>query len=157
MASKLEKAYFAGLLDGEVHIGITMARQRGSGEWRTHQMIVTLSNTFMPVMIECKELWGGTLVVRRANKETSTMIGNLRWSAQKAKTVLQDLRPYLRIKAAQADLALAFAKEVKDRKSVTGRINEKEWNRREELRIAIRQLNRPDPANVPLPYPLERS
>jgi len=152
MTTVLERAYFAGLLDGEGHIGITRARQEPYG-WKTHQMIVTLANTYMPVMSAAKVLWGGTLVVRPTNRGSKTMIGNLRWSAQNAKKVLQDLRPYLRIKAAQADLALAFTKEVKERASVTGRITEEEWNRREELRVAIRQLNRPDSSVIAEPYP----
>lgn len=155
MHSETNKAYMAGLMDGEGHIGITLSapRSRG-GEMRTHSVIVTVSNTYLPLMDDLRADWGGTLVVRRVSKTSNTMIGNLRWSSKAAADVLNEIRPYLIIKHEQADHAIAFSKELANRPSATKMITEDEWNRREELRVAIRQLNRPDPTVVVLPYPV---
>jgi len=57
---------------------------------------------------------------------------------------------------AQTDLALQFANIMASREKATKFISEEEWNLREELRMAIRQINRPDPTLKKTPYPAER-
>lgn len=153
MSRERDRAYLAGLVDGEGAIGIALARPRSRGEMRSHAVYLTVSNTYLTAMDKMRELWGGTLVVRRASKESDRMIGNLRWSSRAAANVLQEIRPYLLIKHEQADLALEFMRDMDKRRSKTHAISEDEWHNRERLRVAIRQLNRPDPNVKPLPYP----
>lgn len=154
MHSETDRTYLAALIDGEGHIGIALAKPRTNRAFmRTHSAILTVANTYLPVMDEIREDWGGTLVVRKANPTSSTMIGNLRWSSKAAAEVLWEIRPYMRIKHAQADLLLAFADELAARPSRTQMISKDEWDRREDLRVSIRQLNKPDPSVVAAPYP----
>ena len=155
MTSETHKAYLAGLIDGEGHVGITTSRVRPGGLWRSHYLIVTLSNTHIPTMAWVKSFWQGTLVIRQQPQQR-TPIGNLRWSSAQATAVLKDIRRYSRIKAAQIELALQFSKIIEDRHRSTKYISEEEWNLREELRLAIRQLNRPDPSLKAIPYPADR-
>ncbi len=156
MSTEIERAYLAGLMDGEGHIGITLARFRPNGEYRTHVVIVTIASTHLETLRWVRETWAhGTLVVRQQPKQR-VPIGNLRWSSLAAVPVLQDVLPYLRIKAPQAKLALQFAAELGMRISRTRAMTESEWNQREELRVAIRQLNRPDPTVTPEPFPAWR-
>jgi len=156
MKTETQKAYLAGLVDGEGHIGITMAhQQKGSEKWSTHSLIVTVSNTHLETLTWVKMLWFGTLVVRKQPKQT-VPIGNLRWSSRQALEVLKDIQPYSKIKAAQIGLALQFSNLIEEREQATKFISEEEWDLREELRLAIRQLNRIDPSLEKIPYPIER-
>lgn len=157
MPTETDKAYFAGLLDGEGHIGITLAKPRGArSDWRTHAVIVTLSNTHTDTLTWAQTLWPtakGTLVIRTQSKQR-VPIGNLRWSSAAAGVVLRDVVPYLRIKVSQATIALQFIHEMGERAFRAQVISEEEWYRREEMRLAIRQLNRADPTLIPEPYPI---
>ena len=156
MKTETQKAYLAGLIDGEGHIGITMAMQRkDSVYWRTHSMIVTVANTHLETLAWVKSLWLGTLVIRKQPRQTIP-IGNLRWSSRQAVEVLKDIQPYSRIKSAQIELALQFSRLIEERPSHTKFISEEEWDLREELRLAIRQINRADATLQAVPYPLER-
>lgn len=156
MKTETQKAYLAGLVDGEGHIGITTAIQmKGSDYWRTHCVIVTLANTHLETMTWVKSIWSGTLIIRKQPKQ-SIPIGNLRWSSRQAIEVLKDIQPYSKIKAAQIRLALQFANLIAEREQSTKFISEEEWDLREELRLAIRQLNRLDPTLKKVPYPIER-
>jgi len=156
MKTEVDKAYLAGLVDGEGHIGITTAMQQKNGEaWRTHCLIVTVSNTHLETLAWVKSLWQGTLVIRK-QPTGKVPIGNLRWSSRQAAEVLNDLQPYIRIKATQLGLALQFARLITDRPNVTKYISEEEWNLREELRMAIRQTNRVDDTLKKVPYPAYR-
>jgi hypothetical protein len=154
-----ENAYLAGLLDGEAHIGITVAIQRPNGnEWRTHVVILTLANTHLDTLAWVQRTWpGSTLQMKRPTQPWLGPVGALRWSSARAAAVLRDTLPFMRIKAAQAALAIQFADELAARDRPTRMVTPEEWARREELRIGIRQLNRPDPSLVPEPYPAHRT
>lgn len=156
MPTELENAYLAGLLDGEGHIGIMLAKQRANGEWRTHAMIVTLANTHLETLRWAQSLWPhGRLVIR--NQATQRVpIGNVRWSSYGAATILKALWPYLQIKTEQASLALQFAEEMAQRICRNKAVTETEWNRREDLRIAISLLNRAYVTPVRSPFPIQR-
>lgn len=157
MPTETEKAYLAGLLDGEGHIGITLANPRGNnGEWRTHTVIVTLANTHLETLKWAVTICPrGTLVVRRQPKQTIP-IGNVRWSSAAAGEMLTTVQPYLRIKVAQAALALQFVSEMRQRAYHSKVLSQAEWEQREALRLAIRQINRPDPTLATVPYPTWR-
>lgn len=156
MPTETEKAYLAGLLDGEGHVGITVAKLRPNGEWRTHILIVTLANTDMAVLRWAKDILpNGTLVIRKQPVQ-QLPIGNLRWSSAAAATMLCDLQPYIRIKAKQVAIALEFVNEMAQRERRAKPITEAEWERREDLRIAIRQTNRANQDLVRIPFPSPR-
>lgn len=159
MPSIEDCAYLAGIVDGEGHIAITLSgprSKRGRGEWRTHEVIVTVANTHIPLLLWAQGIWGGTLVQRQQSGQR-VKIGNLRWSARTADRVLKDIRPYMRVKGDQADIALAFAAELALRNGSRDLLTSDEWDRREELRVALRQLKRPDESFEVIPYPIERT
>lgn len=156
MPTETEKAYMAGLLDGEGHIGIMLAKQRANGEWRTHAMIVTLANTHLETLRWAQSLWPNGRLVMRKQETQRLPIGNVRWSSRGAAVLLRDIAPYLRIKIEQATLALQFADELSHRSYRVQAITEAEWERREDLRLAIRQINRSDPTLARSPFPIQR-
>ena len=153
MYTEVEKAYLAGFLDGEGHIGITRSIPRVNTGRHCHYMIVTIANTHKPIMEKLKRRWGGVLVWRKASKESDTIIGNLRLSSIAAANLLREIEPYLVVKKKQAELALLFADELANRETVTKPLTKAEWDRREDLRIAIREINRPGQELDRTPYP----
>lgn len=155
LLTETEKAYLAGLMDGEGHIGITVAKLRPNGEWRTHVVIVTLASTDIPLLRWVQSMLpNGTLVVRKQPKQQMP-IGNLRWSSAAAANVLRLLVPYLRIKVRQAELAIQFADEMANRGEWRAKpITPVEWERREDLRLAIREINRTGQNLERLPFPV---
>jgi len=154
MPTETDRAYLAGLLDGEGHIGITLAKPRVGREWRTHALMVTLANVNIPVLEWARSIAPkGTLVLRQQPTGTQK-IGNVRWSSIAGANLLRTVLPYLRIKRQQAILGLQFADALANRAHPTKFISEEEWYRREELRLAIRQINRPDPTLMAHPFPI---
>jgi hypothetical protein len=93
-------AYFAGLMDGEGHIGI---RRSHDGRW--HDLVVNISNTNKAVLEEMASHFGGNVQVQRQRQKPV-----YRWnsSGRRAVLVLSMLLPHLRIKRAEAEVGLAF-------------------------------------------------
>lgn len=100
-------AYFAGFFDGEGSIGIY---RNGSTTGRTLRVQVTqvVSDDSTALLNACRERWGGSLC--EFNKEFRSPAWNWQVSASSAALALTDLRPWLRLKAAQADIALNWWK-----------------------------------------------
>lgn len=142
MRTEIEKAYLAGLLDGEGHIGITFTSPGRSGErWRTHFVIVTIAMAHQPLLQWLKETWPGGVLTGK--KSAGYPMWALRWQSAKAADVLREALPYMRVKAMQATLAVQFADELAARPYQGAAITEAEWDRREALRLSIQSLNRP--------------
>ena len=153
MATETQKSYLAGLIDGEGCIVITAPRpKKGTTNWYGHYLCVVLANTHIPTLDWVKSLWGGCFIVRNQPKQR-VPIGNLRWTSAQATEILMEVKPYLRIKEAQASIALLFSESIKRRGDV---LSKEEWNDREELRLAISQLNRSYSNLKKVPYPAEK-
>ena len=142
MRTETEKAYLAGLLDGEGHIGITLTSVGKRGErWRTHYMTVTVAMANRPVLEWLRETWPSAGMSPK--KSTGYPVWTVRWQSAAAANVLREAIPYMRVKAMQATLAIQFADELASRPHQGQAITEAEWDRRESLRLAIQSLNRP--------------
>ena len=106
--TEMEKAYFAGFFDGEGCISI--ARQKktwgAKDQPHFHRLRINLSQKDPAVLRQLYDMIGGTL---------SATNGVWKWFADDAFAVefLMQIRPYLRIKAVQADIAIEFAKTKK--------------------------------------------
>ncbi len=105
-------AYFAGFIDGEGYIGISRMAQRKavSPQWRVQ---VSASNTDPRVISQLKECFGGHFNLCHKRK-----FGNDRpvfqWCviSKQASIFLQAIRPYLKMKRDQADIAISFQKTL---------------------------------------------
>ncbi|MGY1829571.1 hypothetical protein ACI8AA_03970 [Geodermatophilus sp. SYSU D01180] len=99
--------YFAGFFDGEGSIGIY-----GNGNkvrpGRTLRVQVTQRATprSTDLLKKCQTRWGGSLSLM--NRQHANQAWNWQASAGSGVRVLQDIRPWLYIKAAEADIALAY-------------------------------------------------
>lgn len=97
-------SYIAGFFDGEGSIGI----YRGSAGGRT--LRVQLTQTITPqstaLLTLCRARWGGSMC--EFNKALRRSAWNYQVSAGRGVILLREIRPWLRLKADQADIALAW-------------------------------------------------
>ena len=157
MRTETLKAYLAGLLDGEGHIAIPLlANQRGTGR---HTLDVRITNTNIEVLRQLGYEWGGTIAQVRKQKRPAHWkpSADLRWTTAQAAKMLHEIRPYLRMKAAHADVALALAKTMRPPGHHTKPLTQEEWGQREQLRTQLRTLNqRGQPGQRVLPVKVEQ-
>jgi len=128
-----QAAYLAGLIDGE---GSIMLYRRGEGS----AMRLTIANTFKPVLEWCRAVSGvGNIVMTNRDNAKHKPGGTWLVNSQAACSILEQVRPYLRIKAEQADLAMAFQRKLK----VPAEKALKEWQEQWRQRLCL--MNRRGP------------
>ena len=144
MRSETDKAYLAGFLDGEGHIGI--ARLRTPNGRGRHTLTVTITNRHIDALRDLAVLWGARVAGVRQRREHWSHVADLRWSTNAALRLLQEIEPYLRVKREQVKIALEFAATLRVKRS-TSPITDAEWENRERLRYAMQLLNsrKPEP------------
>ena len=112
MISELNRAYTAGLFDGEGCITIARhLRRAGYG----YQLSITVHMCDdEPLRLLCKQ-WGGVVRDRKPNNGSSRPSFRWRLYSGQAQNFLQDIRPYLQIERVQikADLAVEFQAQKK--------------------------------------------
>ena len=149
MLSETDKAYIAGFVDGEGHISI----HYHSGKWSGHGVFVKITNTNLEVLAWIATHFGGALRKERNRKNVEGKgwkpTADVQWGARKAVEFLREIRPYLRLKARQADIVFEFAKTIRPDGATARPITPEEWDYREELRLQIRQLNLRANAEMP--------
>jgi hypothetical protein len=105
MLTEAEKAYAAGLFDGEGSIIIDKPR-RGKG----HTLMVTLALREPAAVTWLQECWPGSLrpATRRPKTGEAFICWYWRRDTSAAAVFLRDILPYLLVKQAQAQLAIEF-------------------------------------------------
>lgn len=150
MHTEAELAYLAGLIDGEGHIAINLR----SGKYRGHQALVKVTNTKRDLLVRIAEQFGATVQKERVRNHWKPTT-DIHWAARKAVNLLKVVQPYLVIKQEQCQVVLEFANTIRWPNAKARVITEDEWNRREFLRLQIRQMNKrsgaPEPEFVPYP------
>ncbi len=111
MPTELEKAWFAGMLDGEGEIAIRKRSQyRHKVTKAGFYLIIRVTNTHLPAIQKIKEMWGmGTLHLRKDRQEKGYKpIWYWQIYANQALYVLEQCFPYLIIKRDKAGIAIVF-------------------------------------------------
>jgi hypothetical protein len=146
--------YWAAILDGEGQIAISHIRC-GRDRYLYHRVFVRVGNTSLELLETAKKDWGGSihltkLHVRRPNCKPVHL-----WTiaCKKALTFLEAVRPYLIIKAKQADIAIECQRTFLGEGRGFYRIKDSLFDTREKLRNKILALNhrgtKPYVANPP--------
>ena len=135
MYSETDKAYLAGLIDGEGSIGID-----NHGGIRSPSIRITLTNTDANMLAELKAIWGGWLSARRKRKLGWKSVADLIWAGKPASKVLRAIEPYVKAKRKQCQLALQFNETVSS--SYTRGVPLKVQTYRQELRRKMLELNK---------------
>lgn len=140
MHTDTEQAYFAGIIDGEGTITITLSERQGSKGYRQHQVLMDVATNHQQTMEALALIWGARITERKQPKGRRSTYA-LRWQNKTAAAVIRELRPYLRIKVAQADIVLKMADEIAARDYPAKALSKEEWDQREQYRLAVRRLN----------------
>lgn len=106
--TELEKAYLAGLFDGEGCIHIATHIKRNHSATHYSQLHLIVSNTNKQVMDYLTSKLGGNLIIRKPYKKRQRSYYMWRIYSQKAGDLLEILLPYLIIKKEEALLAIEF-------------------------------------------------
>lgn len=138
--TKADLIYIAGFFDGEGSITIHHNFQPSPrGKSPNHTLQVSIGNTDRTVLDSIHAAFGGSFSVRPGQKKNHREV--FQWGARcrGALKFLKAIRPYLRMKCAQADVAIAY----QERKTMQGpqRLSPAVIMWREEQRHLIRQLN----------------
>jgi hypothetical protein len=130
--SKTQLAYVAGLFDGEGWISVARSGRTSKNIIR-YTLQIGIANAYLPVLEEVRADFGGTI---NSQGKTNLQVYTWRAATDIAYDFMQAVRPYLRIKARQADLAIEYLEKVKRTK---GRVTPEELEFREFYKRLIRE------------------
>lgn len=103
-ATALDCAYAAGFIDGEGYIGINAALGR------RYSLMVTVCQLVPEPLEWLQARWGGHVTVNAGSAAHRRERPLFYWktSARQSLELLQEVRPWLQVKATQADVAIAW-------------------------------------------------
>ncbi len=108
MASKIELAYTAGIIDGEGSIAIyNMSMPPHTGK-RTHALRVRVGMCDMGIPHWLQLRFGGSVSKSKPKNPRHLMVYTWTLSTKAAGGFLQSILPYLKLKQEQAELAIEF-------------------------------------------------
>lgn len=116
MKEEFDLRYIAGFFDGEG--SISLCRSKRKDRLIEYVLMVSLSNTYYPIVTFLKEVFDGSLFLNTsAHKKNPNHRPVLQWtiSGKKAKKALERLLPFLVVKKEQAVIGIAF-QEFKSKK-----------------------------------------
>lgn len=114
-------AYVAGFLDGEGCIYISKRRTK------QYVLCVSATQKIVDPLLLLRDLFGGSIQEKDKGDCFAWKV-----SARKALTVLETVRPYLFVKAAQADVGIAFQQR---RGQSSPALDEISWSVLKELKL----------------------
>lgn len=141
--SKSNRAYLAGLLDGEGYVSILKSRKGNKATWNNardyvYVPVIKIAMTDKDIIQWLYNSFGGTFETRKA-------YGNSResycWSSRKKHTAdfIALLYPYLRVKKAQAKILMDYRKCAG---KVGQKISDDTWAKRDAMYEQMRKLNK---------------
>lgn len=128
--SEVDAAWIAGFFDGEG--SVTGSNIRGDQS----ALMINLSQSDVTQLVRIESIFGGFIVMRRGGFSNS-LVHQWFLCGRKAKPFLEAIRPYIRIKKEQMDLALQFI-SLMDGPSSTKRLRKME---RRKLIYRIQRCN----------------
>lgn len=146
--SDSDAAYLAGIIDGEGCITILRRKHVERGQRPRYALEVVVINTDVRLIEWLQARFGGS--VNRRKIECDRWADSFRWRSSNlhSEAILRRVRPFLIIKAAQADLALKF-RETFGKHACRFRMPAAAtYAERERLRQEIQFLNRRGPKDA---------
>lgn len=138
--TKLQKAYLAGLFDGEGYVGIVRRKTKTRKPYY-HNLQVEVANTHKPTIDRVNKLFPGCVYSYKPTKLTRKLCWDWRVSSHNAVRFLKTILPYLRIKRVQAVLGIQFQKE-KSQAHRNGGLTPKTLRRRDNMMKQMQQLKK---------------
>ncbi|MBA3758932.1 MAG: hypothetical protein H0X07_00195 [Gemmatimonadales bacterium] len=138
--SEMDVRYAAGLFDGEGSIRITYQKLKSFKNHVRYQLYVNVAQCDpRPLLALQREFEGSFHWATRPKKENHRALHSWIICSQQALRFLERVRPYLIVKAEQADLAIEFQKS-REGKPSWGAVSPEEYARREHIRREILRL-----------------
>ena len=134
-----EAAYLAGFFDGEGTLTIGRAKRTESRAGFTYEAIMTVGNTDMEALNAVLAMSGNGKIQLSDKRKVlgHKPMYRVLFSANQIRHVLPQIRPYLRVKARQADIVAEFLESKFNGLHVTP----DRWQLWEDLRAEVRALN----------------
>lgn len=133
----------AGFFDGEGSVQIARVNQEGRANTRTvnFRLFISASQVEKDPLEVLMALWDGCIVT--SHPEAGNCRACYAWQAvsQVAAKALTEMKPYLKVKDLQAELALSF-QAVRKKGKTTLRQRTERFERDEETYTTMRMLNR---------------
>lgn len=133
----MEKAYIAGLFDADGSIMIASSRRKWASPYRVS---LALTNRDLRLLTDLKTIYGGSINSIKPAKPWHSACYHWFIGSKKAVNVLREIYPFLRIKRAQADLALELAAKIEKTIAYPG-LTEEDLASRQKLWVEIKKLN----------------
>lgn len=139
---EVDRAYAAGLIDGEGCIFITMTAKNGRrvNPRPSYTLRIAVSMTHRPTLEWLQATMGGCLhEVHHKAPAGKRWKRCWKWhtSGARAASVIRAISPYLRVKAAEAEVALAFQDRIGG-----GPLTDEELDIREDLKAQLSSLKK---------------
>lgn len=144
-----DKAYTAGILDGEGSIQINPSKSQGKHKFWC--LTVQISSNNKALMYWLKNLWkiGNVTIWKARGSKKNRKSYNWRLYSYKAKRLLEEIRPYLIIKKEHTKLALEFGKYV----NIKGfRLSKTTIKKRNQITKKMRTLNLENGKGITRPF-----
>ncbi|AFU86543.1 HNH endonuclease [Caulobacter phage CcrRogue] len=141
---EVDRAYLAGLIDGEGCISVSRthsnASAKGCRRGYAYRSSVSVAMTNKEVLLWASETTGfGKICPKKTKPHHRPAWTWTVWSKQAAE-LLKALQPYLRIKAEQAKALIEFQQAM--RQPGSKGLSDEEWENRERSYEAFRQMNK---------------
>ena len=132
-----DKAYIAGIVDGEGCVTIYRRKCKGTRTGLFYTSGIVVVNTHKGVIDFCHQKTGlGTVCVEK-KKTRNRPAWRLSLQAKQALELLEVIEPYLIVKKSQAEVLRRFVAA----KTKRNWLSDEEWQRREDLYLEMRKLN----------------
>jgi hypothetical protein len=137
---EIERAYLAGFIDGEGCIQIGRNLPRGKSKNLSYYLAVSVSNTNEAIINYLQSTFGGA-VGNMKRKVNHRPCQNWIIRGHRARALLEMILPYLRQKKTEAELAIAFQREIKPGSTELTQeiLDKREWYRQEVFRLKGKQ------------------
>lgn len=134
--SDIEKAYWAGFVDGEGCISIN--KYTDKKKYLIYRLIITVANTNKEIIYELKRKFKGIVSIRKI-MENRKVCYSWKVSSKNAYNFLRLISPFLRVKRKQGELAYEFLKLFFTKEHP---VNQENMNKRIEIMKQFHILNK---------------
>lgn len=143
--TETEKAYIAGILDGEGSISIIRVKSRSNTYKYDFYPKVRVQNTYFPIISWLKEKIGiGSIYHGKQRNPKWKSLYQWQILSNQAQELLREVRPYLRIKKELADLVLGFRKNEHNGYPRSSEV----YQMQDELYYRMKALNKRGPCKI---------
>lgn len=108
MATETEKAYAAGVIDGEGTIGVWRERRAKNSSGYRYRVAMEVSNTNEKLIDWLQQRFGGFKAIVNAEREGCKRLWKWRSTTSVVLEIVKQLLPYLVLKQEQAELVIEF-------------------------------------------------